>query len=90
MRSYWGIQGGESVEIYNGADVKDRHIIYRIGVERVVKGEVKIVRGSGPAKIINNDSRLKAVDVTVKDSLFIEFVGPNGFAFGWWECVGTF
>lgn len=90
MRVYWGIQGGESAELLDGAEAKDKKAIYRIGVERVVKGEVKIVRATGKQKIINNDSRLRVVDVVASESLFIEFVGGSGFAFGWYECVATF
>lgn len=88
MRTYWGINGGESVELYDGGDAKGKSVIYRICVERVVKGEVKIIRGGGKMKIINNDSRLKSVDLVVVESLYLEFVGANGFAYGWYECVG--
>ena len=57
-------------------------------VERVVKGEVQIITPAGKPKIINADSRSKVVDLLVSESLFVEFVGPQGFAFGWYECVG--
>ncbi len=89
MRTYWGIQGGENLEIYDGSDAKDRKVLYRIGVERIVKGEVKIIRPSGKPKIINNDSRMKVVDVVANESMFIEFVGSAGFAFGWFEFVAA-
>ena len=88
MRSYWGIKGGESIEIFSGDDAKAGAVIYRIGVERVVGGEVKIVRAAGAPKIINNDSRSKTIDLPVTQSLFIEFVGDTGFAFGWTDCIG--
>ena len=88
MRTYWGIQGGESIELYDGQDAKNQTVIYRIGIERIVKGEVKIIRSAGKPKIVNADSRSKVIDVVVSDSLFLEFVGPNGFAFGWYDCVG--
>ena len=88
MRTYWGIQGGESVELYDGQDAKDSKIIYRICVERLVKCEVKIIRGPHKPKIINNDSRSKVVDVVVSQGLFIEVIGANSFAYGWYEYVG--
>lgn len=89
MRTYWGIHGGESVELYDGGESKGKSVVYRVCVERVVRGEVKIIRGTGKQKIINSESRLKAVDLVVGDSLFLEFVGANGFAYGWYECVGS-
>ena len=88
MRTYWGIQGGENIEIYDGQGVKDHLVIYRVCVERVVKGEVKIITPAGKPKIINAESRSKVVDILVSEGLFVEFVGPQGFAFGWYECVG--
>ena len=88
VRTYWGLQGGESIELYDGSQAKDQKAVYRIGVERVVKGEVKIIRPSGKPKIINADSRSKVVDILVSESLFLEFVGASGFAFGWYECAG--
>jgi len=89
MRTYWGINGGENIEIYDGTDAKDKKVIYRIGVERIFKGEIKIIKPGGKQKIINNESRMKIVDVVTSESLFIEFVGRDGSAFGWYEFVSA-
>jgi len=89
MRVYWGIHRGESIEVYDGAETNDVKATYRIGVERVVGGEVKIVRPHGSAKIINNGSTVKILDVTTRDSLYIEFLGADGFAYGWYEFLAA-
>jgi len=62
--------------------------VCRIGVERMVKGEVKIVRSNAKPKIINNDSKVKVADVAVAGALFLEVIGPGATAFGWYEAVG--
>jgi hypothetical protein len=87
MRVYWMLRGGESVEIYDGSDAatKDKVVIYRVGVERMVQAEVKVVRTKAPPKIINADSRIRTIDVAATGALFLEVVGPTGVAFGWYE-----
>jgi hypothetical protein len=89
MKIYWGIHSGESIEVYDGDDAKGKIVMYRIGVERVDKGEVKIVRPSAKPRIINNESRMKVLDITTNGSLFIEYVGKDGFACGWYEFVSA-
>ncbi len=90
MRVYWMLQGGESAEIYDGLEptAKDHVVVYRVGVERMIKAEVKIVRQKGPPKIINADSRIRVVDVAAAGALFLEVVGGGGSAFGWYELAG--
>lgn len=87
MRVYWALRGGESSEIYDGIDAKEKVLVYRIGVDRLVEGEVKIVRNIGKPKIINNNSRSKVIDIAVSAALFIEVIGNGGFASGWYETV---
>jgi hypothetical protein len=88
MRVYWMLRGGESAEIYDGAEIEDaKPVVYRVGVERLVEAEVKIVRQDAGAKIINSDSRLKVIDIAVAGALFLEVSGERGVAFGWYEAV---
>jgi hypothetical protein len=89
MRVYWALRGGESSEIYDGGEgaSKDSAVVYRIGVERLVQCELKIIKQPGKHKIINNDSRMKIVDVATTGALYVEAVGNNGLAFGWYEAV---
>jgi hypothetical protein len=91
MRVYWMLMASESAEIYDGSDAptKDRVVVYRIGVQRLHKAEVKIVRPNAKPKIINADSRLSTVDVATTGSLFLEVIGKDGVAFGWYEAVPT-
>ena len=62
-------------------------VIYRIGVERLVQGELKIVRAVGKAKIINKDSHSMVIDVATTGALFLEVFGTGGLAFGWYEVL---
>lgn len=89
MRIYWMLRAGESTEIYDGMDgpAHDKVVVYRIGVERLVQGELKIVRPAGKPKIINKDSRTMVIDVATTGALFLEVIGNGGLAFGWYEAV---
>lgn len=90
MRTYWMLRSGESIEVFDGQDVlaKDRSLVYRIGVERMITAEVKVVRTVGKVKIITRDSKSNVIDVPVSGALFIEVQGQGGVAFGWYEAVG--
>lgn len=89
MRIHWLLRAGESIEIYDGMDgpAKDKVVVYRIGIERLVQGELKIVRPIGKAKIINKDSRATVIDVATSGALFVEVIGTRGLAYGWYEAV---
>jgi hypothetical protein len=91
MRVYWMLISGEHAEIYDGADAaaKDKVVVYRIGVERLHKAEVKIVRPNAKPKIINVDSLVGTLDVATSGSLFLEVIGKDGAAFGWYEALPT-
>ena len=91
MRVYWMLQGGESAEIYDGSGRGDPKpsVVYRVGVERLIRAEVKIVRQDANPKIINADSRIKVTDVPVSGSLFLEVTGNGGCASGWYEAVAA-
>ena len=89
MRAYWMLRWGESMEVYDGEDLaKGKVIIYRIGVERFYQTEVKIVRPNAKPKILTRDSRSPVLDVAVSGALFLEAIGKDGCAFGWYEAVG--
>jgi hypothetical protein len=89
MRAYWMLRGGESIEVYDGEDLaKGKVVIYRVGVERFHQAEVKIVRPNAKPKILTRDSRSTVLDVAVSGALFLEAVGRDGCAFGWYEAVG--
>ena len=89
MRVYWMLRGGESAEIYDGLDSisKSKVLVYRVGVERLINGEVKILRQTGNPKIINSDSRIRVIDMAVAGALYLEVVGKDAVAFGWYETV---
>lgn len=89
MRVYWMLTGGESAEIYDGTEhqMGGKSVVYRVGVERLVQAEVKIVRQSAKPKLINADNRIRAVDIPVNGALFLEVTGKGGCAFGWYEAV---
>lgn len=89
MRVYWMLRGGESAEIYDGTEgpMREKAVVYRVGVERLAQAEVKIVRQGAKPKIINADSRIKAVDIPVNGALFLEVTGKDGCAFGWYEAI---
>jgi hypothetical protein len=89
MRAYWMLRGGESMEVYDGEDLaKGKVVIYRVGVERFYQAEVKIVRPNAKPKILSRDGRSRVLDVAVSGALFLEAVGKDGCAFGWYEAVG--
>jgi hypothetical protein len=92
MRVYWMLRGGESIEVYDGSDpdAKKKIIVYRIGVERMIGAEVKVVRPNGTPKILNAESRSLVIDVATSGSLFLEVLGNNGVAFGWYEAINQF
>lgn len=82
------LRSGESIEIYDGDGIaKDRVVIYRVGVERFVQAEVKLVRPNAKPKIISRESRSPIIDVATAGALFLEATGQNGAAFGWYEAV---
>jgi hypothetical protein len=83
------LKGGESFEIYDGQDptTKDKVVIYRVGVERLVSAEVKVVKPNGKPKILTKDSRHFTIDVAVTGALFLEVIGNGGCASGWFETV---
>jgi hypothetical protein len=83
------LRGGESIEIYDGEGfAKDRVVTYRVGVERFVQAEVKLVRPNAKPKIISADSRAHVLDVAVSVALYLEVSGKDGCAFGWYEAIG--
>ena len=88
MRVHWMLRSGESIEIYDGDGIaKERVIVYRVGVERFVQAEVKLVRPNAKAKVISKESRSPIIDVAVAGALFLEATGKDGCAFGWYEAV---
>ena len=91
MRVYWMLMSGEHAEIYDGSEpaTKDKMVVYRIGVERLHKAEVKLVRPGAKVKIINVDNHLRTVDIATSGSLFLEVIGAGGAAFGWYEAVAS-
>ena len=88
MRADWMLRGGESIEVYDGEELaKGKPLVYRIGVERFVQTEVKIVRPNAKTKILSRDSRSTVIDVAVSGALFLEATNKDGCAFGWYEVV---
>jgi len=92
MRVYWMLRGGESIEIYDATEgiAKDKVIAYRVGVERFIQAEVKLVRPNAKAKIITRDSRSYVLDVATSGALYLEVSGKDGCAFGWYEVLVGF
>ena len=88
MRAYWMLRGGESIEVYDGEELaKGKAFVYRIGVERFVQTEVKIVRPNAKTKILSRDSRSPVIDVAVSGALYLEATNKDGCAYGWYEVV---
>jgi hypothetical protein len=85
------LRGGESCEVYDGPEgnAKEKIVVYRIGIERLIQAEVKVVRQNGKSKIINGDSRIKVIDVATTGALFLEVIGRDACAFGWYEAIGV-
>jgi hypothetical protein len=82
------LRGGESIEVYDAEGVaKDKVIVYRVGVERFIQAEVKLVRPNAKAKIITRDSRSYVLDVATSGALYLEVSGKDGSAFGWYEAL---
>jgi hypothetical protein len=49
MRVYWMLKAGENIEIFDGQDGSSKGLVYRVGVERFIQAEVKVIHARQPA-----------------------------------------